>query len=267
AIVRMFYAWNSGFSPNNPSSLEGWAKANGKIPVISVKTKTTGGQAVSWSDIASAKKGSPLYTQMVTWADRMKAWPGEVYFCLNHEASNTKSLANGTAPEYIAAWQKMHKIFDKEGVTNVIWTWIIGGTIPWEVPTTDRRYGPKWYPGDDWVDVLAVDVYNWSTCDHSMPWRSFDSLTAAFQAFAAQHPTKATMVTEFGTAEEPGDPTAKADWITQAAEDVKSWNNLQAFMAFHSQYRNTPGCQWWLDTSKKSLKAAQAVGAQPYYGG
>jgi Glycosyl hydrolase family 26 len=267
AIVRMFYSWNSSFSPDKPSTLEGWAKANGKIPVISVKTKLNDGTPVKWKDIASAKPGSPLYAQMVTWAQRMKAWDGKVYFCFNHEASNWKSQENGTPAQYVAAWHKIHKVFDKQGATNVVWTWIMGDPTPWEVPPTDRRYGPDWYPGDDVVDVMSVDVYNWSTCDHSQPWRSFADLTASFLAFASLHPSVATMVTEFGTAELAGSPSAKADWITQAAQAVKSWPNLQAFMAFHSQYNGQTGCQWWLDTSKKSLKAARAVGADPFFGG
>jgi len=227
-----------------------------------VKTKTTGGAAVKWADIANAQPGSALYDQMVTWAKRMKAWGGPVYFCLNHEASNTKSLANGTAPEYIAAWHTIHQIFDEQGASNVIWTWIMGDPTPWEVPQSDRRWGPKWYPGDDVTDVLAVDVYNWA-CNGGPNYRSFASLTEKFLEFAAQHPAKPTMVTEFGTAENPADPGAKAQWIRDAARDVKSWNHLQAFMAFHSQYGG--GCRWWLDTSQSSLKAARAVGAQTFF--
>lgn len=264
AIVRMFYAWDSSFNAGSTSTLEGWAKASGKVPVISVKTKRTNGSAVLWSDIANAVPGSTLYADIVRWADRMKAWGGTVYLCLNHEASNHKSLANGTAPEYIAAWQKVWSVFRDRGVTNVKWTWIMGDPTPWEVWPGDRRYGPKWYPGDAYTDVLAVDVYNWA-CSGGDDYRSFASLTQKFLEFVALHPDKLTLVAEFGTDEDPADPNAKANWIMEAAESVKTWPNLVGFMAFHSQYGG--GCDWWLDTSQKSLDAARYVGDQTYFGG
>ena len=198
----------------------------------------------------------------------IKAFPGKVYLCFNHEASNWKSEQNGTSQQYIAAWHKFYDVFKARHVKNVIWTWIMGDPTPWEVPKTDRRYAPKWYPGNKYTDVLAVDVYNWSACNNgSTPWRSFADLTSKFLAFAAKHPTKPTMVTEFGTGEQPGNPDGKADWITQMGEDVKSWNNLQALMSFDSQYNNNPGCHWWLDSSPQSLAAARALANQPYFGG
>lgn len=261
-IVRIFFQWNSSYNTNSTSTLEGWAKAEGKVPVISVKTKRNDGSAVLWSQIAAAEPGSALYTDIERWANRMKAWGGTVYFSFNHEASNTKSLANGTAPEYIAAWRKVWTIFQARGVTNVEWTWIMGDPTPWEVSPTDRRYAPKWYPGNKYTDVLAVDVYNW-VCGGGPNYRSFASLTAEFLEFVALHPGKQTMVAEYGTDEDPGDPNRKAQWIREAAEDVKSWPNLVAFMAFHSQYGG--GCEWWLDTSSASLNAARDVGADPFF--
>jgi Glycosyl hydrolase family 26 len=267
-IVRIFYEWNSSFNVNSPNTLEGFAAANGKIPVMSIKTRLGGKTPVPWQDIIDARPGDPLYQDMVRWANRVKSFPGPVYLCFNHEASNWKSEQNGTSQQYKAAWKKFHKVFKKRHVNNVIWTWIMGDPTPWEVSTTDRRYGPKWYPGNKVTDVLAVDVYNWSPCNGANdPWRSFADLTSEFLKFAAKHPDKATMVTEFGTGEQPGNDMGKADWITQMAEDVKSWNNLQALMSFNSQYNSKFGCHWWLDSSQNSLDAARAVANQPYYGG
>jgi beta-mannanase len=259
SIVRIFYSWNSSY----PDSLAKWAASNNKTPVISVKTHLTNGTAVSWAAIASSQPGSSLYDQMVTWANRMKSYPGTVYFCFDHEPSNHKSTESGTSSDYKAAWHKIHDVFALQGVTNVEWTWIMGDPTPWEVKTTDPRYAYKWYPGDAYTDVLSVDVYNWN-CGGSVG-RTFASLTQKFLAFVALHPKKETLLAEFGTNEVTNDPNGKATWVNDMHQDLKSWPNLVGAMVFHSHYGSS--CLWWIDSSQAALNAFSAMGADTYFGG
>ena len=86
-----------------------------------------------------------------------------VWFTFNHEPEFAENTANGVASDYLAAWRRVVNEFRARGVGNVEFVWIM---TDWSfhVPATDRRYAPKWYPGDDYVDHIAADAYNWSTC-------------------------------------------------------------------------------------------------------
>jgi hypothetical protein len=260
--VRLFYRWDSSYDTALQTTPEGWAAAAGKVPIVSVKSLRSDGSPVPWSEIANATPGTPLYDEMATWADRMGAWPGTVYFSFNHEPSTKLSLANGTADEYVAAWRTMWGIFQDRGVTNVRWTWIMGAPYPWEVASGNRSYAPSWYPGDDYVDVLGADVYNWSCTGAA--WRSFSSLTHGFLAFARQHPGEQTMVAEYGTPENPTDPMGKADWLTEAGRAVQRWPGFVAFVAFDA---GDGSCSWRLDSSPSSLEAARSLAARAFFGG
>jgi len=65
---------------------------------------------------------------------------------------------NGNHPsQFVQAWQHVHDIFTKLGVTNVTWVWSpnveYGGSIPLS----------ELYPGSNYVDWVGIDGYNWST--------------------------------------------------------------------------------------------------------
>lgn len=258
SLTRLFYVWDSKY----PDAMTTWVQGRTDItPILSVKTKTKAGAFIPWSSIANAQPGDPAYNTVVTWAQRMKAWNRTVYFSFNHEASNTKSLKNGTSTEYVAAWKRVWQIFRDNAVTNVRWTWILGDT-PYQVPSTDRRFAAKWYPGDDYVDVLAIDQYNWATCNGS-PWASFAEDTVGFVAFAAAHPTEDTMVAEWGTVEDATLPDRKAQWITEAGEAMKTWPNLVGAAYFDSNV----DCNWSVSSSPSSLEAFTRLAQDPWFGG
>lgn len=60
----------------------------------------------------------------------------------------------------------MRRVGRDRGVDNVEFVWIM---TDWSfhVPPTDRRHASHWYPGDDVVDHIAADAYNWSTANRA----------------------------------------------------------------------------------------------------
>lgn len=63
------------------------------------------------------------------------------------------SQAN-SARDLIRAWHRIHDIFERAGVTTVIWTWtpnVISGA-------PGVRLAP-WFPGDAYVDWIGIDGY------------------------------------------------------------------------------------------------------------
>ena len=52
-------------------------------------------------------------------------------------------------------WRIMHERFDQAGLNNLVWTWT--HATEWNKPFED---GLRWYPGDEYVDIVGIDIYN-----------------------------------------------------------------------------------------------------------
>jgi hypothetical protein len=277
-LVRVYDLWNSDF----PDSYTSWlttpagydqsqpATQGGRTLVLSIKAKTTGGTVIPWSTIASAQPGSAVYTQMETWAERIKAFGQPIYLSFNHEPEAAANRANGTGADYVAAWNALRDVFDAHGVTNVTWTWI--ATAYGFTTTRARAYYPLGAGGaDSAVDVIGVDGYNWSTCrpDAPLAWKSASAVFANFRTWVTQnHPTKNVIVTEFGSVEDPADPMRKASWISDAAAWFKGWDQVVGALYWSSHAaQKYPDCQFFADTSANSTAAFKAMGADPAYAG
>lgn len=52
------------------------------------------------------------------------------------------------ADAYVSLWRKMFTYFQEQGVNNLIWVW------------TSEGDDEAWYPGDEYVDIIGVDIYN-----------------------------------------------------------------------------------------------------------
>jgi hypothetical protein len=122
----------------------------------------------------------------------------------------------------------------------------------------------QWYPGDDVVDVIGADPYNWYTCQGTTrPWVPFADLIAAPLAFARSH-TKPLALPEFGSVEDPARPGRKAQWILDATA-VLTDESVAPDLEFVSWFNVTapggtyPDCIWDYDTSPESADAFRAM--------
>ena len=118
------------------------------------------------------------------------------------------------------------------------------------------------YPGDQYVDWVAADAYNWYPGKGGSNWRSFADAFASFHQWAsATHPDKPQMAEETGVQEDPSDPGRKAAWITDMAATIKSWPQMKAVVWFNSNQIYP----WWWDSSSASLDAFTAVARDCYF--
>jgi len=264
SVVRVFYRWDS---PLDDQPVR-WLADTGRTVFMSVKAKRLDGTAVSWRGIADAQPGSPLYQDVVRWADAVKTLGPLVYFSFNHEPELKASAGSGTNVDFVDAWRKVVTIFREQGVTNARYAWILSSG---SFTSTDARAADLWYPGDEWVDVIGVDAYNWFTCrkNTSTPWRSLAAIAEGFRAYGAAHPTEGLAVAEWGSVEDAQDPTRKAAWIDEARVDLAGaqWEQLEVVTYFHSVDPENTACTWYVDTSQASLDAFTAMGADPRYQG
>jgi hypothetical protein len=262
-FVRVFELWNSPF----PTSFHEAIIASDRKMLLSVRAKRLDGSFVPWREIADAQPGSAVHTQMVAWIERVRAIGEPVWFTFNHEPEFAGNIANGSSNDFIDAWRRIITEFRDRGVTNAKFVWIM---TDWSfhVPSSDRRYAPKWYPGDGYVDDIAADAYNWSSCrpNEVAPWRSLEWIIAPLRDFGLQHPGKGLMLAEWASTTQGGD---KAAWITEARELLKQpgWEQFIAVSYFSRVDQNYPNCNFPIDSSSSVTAAFAAMGGDPFYGG
>ena len=151
--------------------------------------------AYPMDEIAAGVHDDYLYR----WADELRTWGGTVYLRFAHEPNGDWypwSPAGGTGPEtYVAAWQHIHDLFTLKQAHNVKWIWTVN--VPHE---GSSPIGPL-YPGDDYVDVVGVDGYNWGT---SQPWSRWQSPEEVFgptlEEVADLAPGRPVAITEVASA-------------------------------------------------------------------
>ena len=129
-----------------------------------------------------------------------------------HEMNLPGSGWFGEPQPFIAAWRRVHASFREYGVTNALWVW-----CPYVLDRGMRRFEP-YHPGDDAVDVVGLDGYNWGRRRWWQRWPGFDAIfSASYAELRRVAPEKPMVLAEIGCAEAGGD---KAAWMREAFLDA-----------------------------------------------
>lgn len=186
------------------------------------------------------------------WAEAAKRDGRRVLLRFGFEFNGDWFTWGGDPQAFVRAWRRARRIFDEVGATNVEWVWAANVTSHPSVPENDMHH---YYPGDAFVEWVAVDGYNWG--DHYREWHSwkmFDELFAkVLKSFAERYPSKRAMVAEFGCPE--GTPGQKAAWIRDAHTSARRWPQLQALIWFNFDKRREGELNFLIDSSPASLRA------------
>ena len=128
---------------------------------------------------------------------------------------------------------------------------------------TDDHNVANYYPGDAYVSVVGVDVYNWAGCKNR-PWTSLAQLLESARQWGLAHPSIPLMLTEWGSVEDPADPGRKAQWLTDAGNLLSQpgYEQFAGIFAWGALNPNT-ACPFGYDTSPSASAAWAGIGAQP----
>jgi hypothetical protein len=234
--------------------------AGGYVPVITWEAQDYAtGQIYTPHDIAAGTYDSYIRS----YARQVGALGKEVDIRLFHELNGNWMLwsvgsSEASNQDVIDAFRHVHDIFNAEGATNA--KFVFNPNERYTLWSDSHPYA-DYYPGDSYIDYLALDGYNWGS-SNSLPWTSFDQLFAqSYQELTALSSTKPVMVAEYASHTSPGD---KAQWITDTRNIVKSgkYPQIKALVWFES---NQDGALWRVDTSQASLDAYKALAADPYF--
>ena len=130
-------------------------------------------------------------------------------------------------------WRVMYDRFQQKGLNNLIWVWT--EAVAWN--EDDETEGPKWYPGDEYVDIVGIDVYNATEPDACYDW---------YEMMSRLWPDKMVTMSECGNVAPIGqqwDAGAHWSWFTtwydyERTKDV----NSAAFMEDSHQHADA---DWW----------------------
>jgi beta-mannanase len=192
-----------------------------------------------------------------SWASGLAGYGSPVMLNFAHEMDGSWFPwgygVNGNTPQgYIAAFRHVHDRFVLAGATNVLFVWSVN---VWNSTGVDPR---SFYPGDAYVDWMAIDVFNWGA--NGGGWASLSQGLNGTQVYSrlAGLSTKPIMLAEWGSTEPgPQDPpgVSKGQWILDAAQALKSQYPLITAAVWLSD----TGTPFALDSSSDSLTAAQTA--------
>lgn len=234
----------AGISKAGPmTGTHAYAHLDQKVPTARMITVRTN---ESWKSVAAAKPGSAIYNDLVRWANTLKSRPGPILFAYHHEPEASGSVRYGSAADYIAAYRHVVSVFRAQGVHNVEYVWQMTAWA-FEAPAGDRRYAAKWYPGNDVVDDVGSDAYNWYNCGPGNgQWYELSRVANPSLAFARAH-GKQLVLAEWASQRD----ARRAQWVRNAKSYlVANENSIRgAFYFQHVDTGGNRGCDWFLRSS------------------
>ncbi len=254
ASVMWYMDWSSSFPADSCDKV---AKA-GKIPHIVWEPWL-------WSDkkrinLDSINKGE-WDEHVRKWAKDIKKWGGFVFIRFAHEFNIEGYpwgiVNNGKNPKkYVDAFRRVKNIFKSEGATNAKFVWC---------PMNESWPQESWndmhlaYPGDEYVDWIGIDGYNWGTTQDWSQWRSFkDLFRNVARDLWRRYPSKPIMIAEFASAPIGGD---EAKWILDITSELKKMPYIKNINWF-DLHKET---DWTVNSSPKTFAAFKKMMNDSFY--
>jgi mannan endo-1,4-beta-mannosidase len=202
----------------------------GRVPLVTWEPYTKTPDATD-ATIAARIADGEFDEYLQAWANRLRDWlagpDGELgtaddrrlYLRPAHEMNGdwypwSPAVGNGGPSEYIGMWRHIHNRIEREGITpdHLQWIWCVN-----HVDVGARA--EACYPGDQYVDWVGVDGFNWGSSQEWSAWRSpretfsgmFDRLERLTDKPLCVPEVGCSSVTETGH-----DPERKAAWIREA---------------------------------------------------
>jgi beta-mannanase len=156
--------------------------------------------------------------------------------------------------QYVTAFRTVVDRFRALGVTNVKWMWCVNSDY---APYTFYNWIVNAYPGDNYVDIIASDIYNNHNPVNLPWWLSFRAQMAETHYYITKYfPQKTFFICEVGCRERFGneDPTSesKGAWYERMNKEMQSnFHNVKALIFFNAN----PDQNWTVNSSPYALQS------------
>jgi hypothetical protein len=248
ASIMWYTDWTTGF----PAAEAKRVSKAGYIPHITWEPWSWENKdLVKLQDILDGKWD----TYIKTWASEAAKFGRPLLVRWGHEFNGDwypwSVPKNGQDPQtYIKAYRYIHDAFNAAGAKNVQWIWCYNAAsvpaLPWNAPMNA-------YPGDNYVDWVGIDGYNFSGTD------SFKSIFKTAYTKAVTNIQKPIIIAEFATG---GTGAEKAKWITEMASDLKAvFPAIRAITWFDINKEK----DWRLFSSEETQNSAKKAFGDSYF--
>ena len=266
------------FNPawNVPHELDA-AWDNGFVPYINIMASESWEGAYYDADCvtsASIAAGN-CDDKIALWAGYFKNWAGTnkfAYLALLPEMNGPWVSYHSDGPTFKEAYKHIQSVFQNTGVpaSAVQWVFVPNGR-------NDAAYSYRafenYYPGDQYVDIVAFSAYNYGSCPvPAYDWETFNIAMEPYLArMQAMAPSKPIFISQTGVLNKPldaGDPTQnKSYWVKDIFGKLADYPGVRAVLYFNKintsevvgncaspdyriYYGNSTGESGFLDTMK-----------------
>lgn len=174
------------------------------------------------------------------FANKIKTYSGTVILRIFHEFEGdwyswSLTQNNADATKYKNAFRHVVDRFRNLGVTNVQWMWCVNAEPK---PYVAYNWIVSCYPGDNYVDIVATDIYNHPNLG-TPAWKSFRYTMAESYYYLSKYiPNKPLYICEIASRErnssEGTGSQSKGDWICQMNRDLQTYFNKTKAVIFFS---------------------------------
>jgi hypothetical protein len=230
-IVSWFQSWGGApwVAQAQPHVFNAVIKS-GRSPLVAWEPWRPGG-GKDQPDYSLARIAGGAFDGYITqFARSLRDLRATVYLRPMHEMNGNwypwSGTVNGNSPElYVRAWRHMVDIFRSQGARNVKWVFT---PLNEDWPITPENTLENYYPGSDYVDVLAVDGYNWGTKKPDFGgWRTFTTTFEEAYARLAQLGPQPIWIAEVGSSTEGG---SKAEWVRDMFARAQEMDRLNVIV-------------------------------------
>lgn len=234
-IIQIYEAWGEGEKYKFPTNKVDAIVRIGSIPMITWEPWLEKFTKENFPKIKELKQRNNHGLNSVANGDYdsyIKEWATEaakvgypIYLRIGHEMNDPYRYPwgpqNNNPSEFVAAFKHVKDVFVSVGATNVIWVW-----------SPHLSYGKfkEYYPGSDYVDIIATGALNYGTSSSWSNWWTFKEIFGNFYDQLATF-YKPIMIAEFGCLKPGG---SRAKWFRESFEDFnKKYPYVNAILFFH----------------------------------
>jgi beta-mannanase len=264
SIIQYFLSWSDGgyFDAGVANGIV----ARGATPMLSWNSHDWR-SGVDQPEYANARIVGGGYDDLIRrWARDLAAWGNPFFLRIDDEMNgnwNPWSVGvNGNSlDDYLAMWRHIVTLFRQERASNVRFVWSPNVVYQGE----DVQPFVSMYPGDDFVDWVALDGYNWGAT-RVAGWQDFSAIFADSYAAMAQLTSRPLMIAEIGSVEAGGD---KAAWMRQAflTDIPQRFQRIRAVVWFNEDRSPEGEADFRINTSLASLQQFSEIARAPFYRG
>lgn len=237
-----------------PTALLDAAAAAGCTPQLTWEPWDPGAGMHQSAYTAAEIAGGRYDGYVSSWAEQAAAYDRPFLLRFAHEMNGdwypwSVGAPGGAPQDYVAAFRRVRRIFNDAGARQVEWVWCPNAVIGAHTEAISQSY-----PGDEFVDIVGVDGYNFGDLPGHQ-WTEPAELFGDTLALVAQlAPGKPVWINEVGCGDQGGD---KVRWIS----DFVGWlvtTDVRGLVWFEVDGRPDKP-DWRLTSSAATTAAAKSA--------